>query len=51
MGFRLDGSISIPGMGKIFSLLHSILTSSVMHPASYSMGTSGSFLWGRAAEA
>jgi hypothetical protein len=23
----------------------------VMHPASYSMGTSGSFLWGRAAEA
>jgi hypothetical protein len=34
---------SIPGRDKIFFLLHSVQTSSGTHPASYPMGTGGSF--------
>jgi hypothetical protein len=34
---------SIPGRGKEFFLFHSVQTSSGAHPASYPMGTGGSF--------
>jgi hypothetical protein len=37
---------SNPGMGKIFSLLHSVQTGSEADPASYPMGTGGSFRGG-----
>jgi hypothetical protein len=34
-----------------FSLHHRVKNGSGAHPASYPMGTRGSFLWGKAAEA
>jgi hypothetical protein len=43
MGYRLDDRGSIPGQGKIFSLLRSVQTDSGAHSASYLMGTEGSF--------
>jgi hypothetical protein len=42
-GYLLDGPCSIPGNGR-FSLLHSVQTDSGAHPASYPMGTGGSFV-------
>jgi hypothetical protein len=42
-GYELDGQSSIPGSGKSFSLLHSVQTSSGIHPASYPIGTGDSF--------
>jgi hypothetical protein len=42
---------SIPGRGKGFSLLHNVQTGSEAHPASYLMGTGGSFAVGKAAGA
>jgi hypothetical protein len=47
-GYGLDCRVSSPGMTD-FSLLHSVQTGSVAHPAYYPMGTVGSFLWGKAA--
>jgi hypothetical protein len=41
--YGLGGRGSIPGKGKRCSLLHSVQTGSVAHPASYTMGTVGSF--------
>jgi hypothetical protein len=44
LGYRLDDQSLIPGRGKdIFSLCHCIQTNSGAHPASYPMGTRGSF--------
>jgi hypothetical protein len=43
MGYELDGQGSIPGKGKNCSLLHSVQTGSEAYPASYPMGTGGSF--------
>jgi hypothetical protein len=37
------GQRSIPGRGKRLSLLHNLHTGSVAHPASYTMGTGGSW--------
>jgi hypothetical protein len=51
MGYGLDGWDLIPSRSKIFFLLHSIQTGSVDHPASYTMGTGGSFPDGKAARA
>jgi hypothetical protein len=34
-GYRLDGQGSISGRGRYVSLLHSVQTGSVVHPASY----------------
>jgi hypothetical protein len=45
--YDLDGPGSIPGRAK-FSLLHSVLTDSGAHPASYPMGTRGNFPRGKA---
>jgi hypothetical protein len=42
-GYGLDGSI--PGSGKIYSLLHCVQSGSVGHPDSLSVGTRGSFPW------
>jgi hypothetical protein len=50
-GYGLDRWDSIPGRGKIFSLLHSIQTDSRTHLASYLMGTEGSFSKGKVARA
>jgi len=48
----MDVRISITFRGiDIFSLRHRVHTDSGSHPASYSMGTWGSFLWGKAAGA
>jgi hypothetical protein len=44
VGYGLDDRDSIPSRGKRFFLLHSIQAGSVAHPASYPMGTGGSFL-------
>jgi hypothetical protein len=49
-GYGLDNEGSIPGRVKIFSLLHSVQTSSGAHPASHPMGTEGSFSEGKAAK-
>jgi hypothetical protein len=43
MSYGQDGWGLIPSRGKRFSLLHSIQTSSGAHPASYPVGTRGSF--------
>jgi hypothetical protein len=40
---------SIPDRGKTFSLLYNIQTGPGAHPASYPMGTGGSFARGKAA--
>jgi hypothetical protein len=50
MGYRLDSPGSIPGSAK-FSLINSIQTDTGVHPASYPMGTGGSFPGDRAARA
>jgi len=42
---------SIPARGRDYLLLHPVQTGSGTHAASYPMGTEGSFLWGKAAEA
>jgi hypothetical protein len=42
------GRVRFPAVHD-FSLLHSVQTESGVHPASYSMGTRGSFLGGKAA--
>jgi hypothetical protein len=50
-GYRLDDrgdEVRVPIGSKIFSL-HVVHTGSGAHPASYPMGTGGSFLWGKAA--
>jgi hypothetical protein len=49
--YGLDGRGSIPRRGKRFSLLHSFQTGSRANPASYTMGTGGSFPGGKAATA
>jgi hypothetical protein len=41
--YRLDGRGSIPSMARGFSVLHSVQTGFRAHPASYPMGTGGSF--------
>jgi hypothetical protein len=38
-GYGLEGQGSIPGRGRVFSLLHSIQTSSGTHPTSYPIST------------
>jgi hypothetical protein len=40
---------SSPGRTGNFSLHHRVQTGSEAHPASYPMGTRGSFAWGKAA--
>jgi hypothetical protein len=42
-GYRLGGRGYSPDRGSDFSLLHSVQTNSGAHPASYPMGTGGSF--------
>jgi hypothetical protein len=52
-GYVLDDGgvgVRVP-VGSRFSLLHVVQTGSGAHPASYPMGTRGSFLGGKAAEA
>jgi hypothetical protein len=48
-GYGLDGQGLIPG--RDVSLLHSVQTGSGAHPASYPMGTGGSFPGDKAAGA
>jgi hypothetical protein len=43
-GYGLDGWGSIPGTGKRYSILHSVQTGSVAHPASYPMGIGGGLI-------
>jgi hypothetical protein len=45
---RLRGCSSNPGRGKS-SPCHIFQADSSVHPSSYSMGTGGSFPWGKAA--
>jgi hypothetical protein len=45
--YGLDGQGSVPDRDKRFSVIHSIQTGSGVHPASYTMGTGGSFLDGK----
>jgi hypothetical protein len=47
----LDGRGSIPGKSKSFSLLPSFQTGCGAHPASYPLGSLGSFPEGKAAGA
>jgi hypothetical protein len=49
LSYGLDGRDSIPVRGKKFSLLLSVQTGSRAHPASYPIGTGGSFPGGKAA--
>jgi hypothetical protein len=49
-GYKLQGWGSIPGRGKSFYLLHSVQTGPGAHPASYTMGTMGSFPGAKEAE-
>jgi hypothetical protein len=49
-GYGLDAPGSIPDSAR-FSLPHSVQTGSGIHPASYPMGTGGSFPGGKAAGA
>jgi hypothetical protein len=49
-GYGLNARVRFPAV-KDFSLLHSIQTDSGAHPASYPMGTGGSFPGGKAGEA
>jgi hypothetical protein len=51
MGYGLDDQVSIPGIGKFFSLFHSVETGSEVDPASYPMDTGGPFLGSKEAEA
>jgi hypothetical protein len=51
MSYGMEGPDSILGSAMFFSLLHSIQTETETHPASYSMGTGGSFPGGKAAGA
>jgi hypothetical protein len=48
-GYKLDEFES--RKGQEFSLLHVVKTGSGAHPASYPMGTGGSFPWSKAAGA
>jgi hypothetical protein len=49
-GYELDGRPrSCPGRVNNFTLLYSIQTGSGAHPASYPIGTGGSFPRGKAA--
>jgi hypothetical protein len=50
-GYGLGGRGSISDKGKIFYVLHSVRTDSEAHPASYPMGTGGSFPDSKAAGA
>jgi hypothetical protein len=50
-GYELEGRGSILDRGKIFFLFHSVQTGSGSPPASYPMGTGGSFRGDKAAEA
>jgi hypothetical protein len=53
-GYRLDdrgSGIRFPVDVGSFSLLHCVQTGSGAHPASYTIGTGGSFLGGKVAEA
>jgi hypothetical protein len=43
--------VRLPTGPKDFSLFHSVQTISGAHPASYTMGTGGSFTGGKVAEA
>jgi hypothetical protein len=47
LGYGMDGLGSIPG--SVTSLLHSVQTDYGAHPASYPIGTGGSFLGGKEA--
>jgi hypothetical protein len=52
IGYGLDdrgGRSSSPGRGQEFPLLYVVQTGSGAHPASYPMGTEGSFPGGKAA--
>jgi hypothetical protein len=51
IGLTIGVRGSIPGGGWEFLLLHRVQTDSGDHPASYPMGTRGSFTEGKAAEA
>jgi hypothetical protein len=48
-GYGLDGRGSIPGMGNRFFSTLSVQIGSGAHPATYSVGTEGSFGGGKAA--
>jgi hypothetical protein len=52
-GYRLeDGGVKVQvPVRQEFSLLHAVQTGSGVHPTSYTMGTGGSFLRGKAAGA
>jgi hypothetical protein len=52
-GYRVeDGGVGVRvQVGQEFSLFHVVQTGSVVHPASYTMGTGGSLLGGKAAGA
>jgi hypothetical protein len=45
-GYGLDGQLSNPDSGKIFSVLQNVQTGSGSHPASYPMDSVGDFLRG-----
>jgi hypothetical protein len=55
LGYRLDdrdSRVRFSGGGaENFSLHHRVENGSGPHPASYPMGTGGSFSWGKAGEA
>jgi hypothetical protein len=54
LGYELDDRgtrVRFPGEAGNFSLHHRVQNGSGAHPASYPMGTGGSFLRGKAAEA
>jgi hypothetical protein len=51
MGYRLKDRCSIPGKGKIFSLLYGNMSGCGIHLACYSMSTRGTFPMDEAAEA
>jgi hypothetical protein len=49
--YRLKTEIRFPAGARDFSLFHSIQTGFGAHPASYPIGTGGSFPKGKTAEA
>jgi hypothetical protein len=49
--YGLDGWVRFPAGARDFSLLYSVQTGHEAHPASYPMGTGGSFPGGKAAGA
>jgi hypothetical protein len=51
-GYGLEKrGIGVPSPGRVKNFLHVVQTGSEAHPASYPLGSGGSFLGGKAAEA